>query len=71
VSAETAYLVPRDDPSALATALRRVLADREFAVQRATAALHRLMTHFRPEPWVERYLAVYARASRRQTPVPC
>jgi len=71
VSAETAYLVPRDDPSALATALRRVLADREFAVQRATAALHRLMTHFRPEPWVERYLAVYARASRCPTPVPC
>ena len=71
VSAETAYLVAPDDPAELATALRRVRADREFALQRATAALHRLLTHFRPEPWVERYLGVYARASRRRSPVPC
>lgn len=71
VSAETAYLVAPDDPAELATALRRVRADREFAAQRATAALHRLLTYFRPEPWVERYLGVYARASRRRTPVPC
>lgn len=71
VSAETAYLVTPDDPAELATALRRVLADRAFALQRATAAFHRLMTLFRPEPWVERYLGVYSRASRPRRPALC
>ena len=71
VSAETAYLVAPEDPVELATALRRVRAEREFALQRGSAAFHRLMTYFRPEPWVERYLGVYARATRSRSLVPC
>ena len=56
---ESALLVPANDPSALASSIARLLADREFA-QRLTANASMLVdTRFTPENYVRSLIEIY------------
>ncbi len=59
VAAEEAWLVPPEDPAALAAAIRSVAADPEAARARARRARARLAADRAVEPWVARYDAIY------------
>jgi len=59
VSDAEAVLVPSEDPAALATALRSVLADTGGSAVRAAAAQGRLARDFAEGPWLDRYEALY------------
>lgn len=64
VSADEAVLVPSENPSALAAAIRDVYTQPAAAAQRARAARARLARDFAVEPWLERYVDIYRRVSR-------
>jgi glycosyltransferase involved in cell wall biosynthesis len=59
VSDVEACLVPPDDPAALARGLRDVYAAPARARERVEAARTRLVTHYGPEQWIERYVEIY------------
>jgi glycosyltransferase involved in cell wall biosynthesis len=63
VTEAEAVLIPKDDPQALAHAIRRVLLDRLGARDRARLARARLARDFAVEPWITRYEAVYRRVA--------
>ncbi|HEX4600974.1 MAG TPA: glycosyltransferase [Gemmatimonadales bacterium] len=65
VSAAEAKLVPADDPSALAAAIRAVQDAPATAAWRAGAARARLAQDFGVAPWLERYETIYAAVRRR------
>jgi glycosyltransferase involved in cell wall biosynthesis len=58
VSESEAWLVPPDDPRALAEAVRRVLDD-AHAKARADAARRRLEREFSLRPWLDKYESLY------------
>ena len=57
-----AWLVPAEDPKALAAAIREAFTDATAGARRAAAAAGRLATGFSAERWVEGYDAVYREA---------
>lgn len=57
---ETGLLVARADPSALATAITRLLDDPALAARLGAAARRRVETRFAPDASVDRLLALYA-----------
>jgi glycosyltransferase involved in cell wall biosynthesis len=59
---ETGWLVPAEDPAALATALAEVLDDPQEAARRGAAGRRRVEEHFRPRHAAERWLAAVAPA---------
>lgn len=59
---EDGLLVPPEDPAALAGAVRSVYEDPSAAQERASSARRRLQREFGPEPWLDRYEEMYARA---------
>jgi len=59
VSEREAHLIPKDDPEALATALRSVFDDRGGARERARLARERLDTEFSFERWIGRHDELY------------
>jgi glycosyltransferase involved in cell wall biosynthesis len=61
VSEREALLVSSENPTALASAIRAVHADREVAATRAAAARQRLDEEFAVDPWLERYEDLYRR----------
>jgi glycosyltransferase involved in cell wall biosynthesis len=63
VSPGEAALVPAGNPGALATEIRAVYQNPTVAQQRARAARARLERDFSVRPWLERYEAIYQRAS--------
>ena len=56
---ESALLVPAGDPTALATALRRLLDQPAYAQQLAAAGRHRVATHFSPAQYRQSMLKIY------------
>ncbi len=62
--ATSGWLVPRDDPAALADALRSALSDRDEATRRARLALAGLKTEFSTSAMIERLAALYQEFSR-------
>jgi glycosyltransferase involved in cell wall biosynthesis len=54
-----AFLVPSEDPVALADAIRTAFEDRAAACQRARRAHERLIREFAPSQWLAAYAAVY------------
>jgi len=70
VGPREAVVVPPDDPSALAAAIRAVLADPGSAAARSRAARERLATDFAEDPWLERHEAVYRAVKRAGPPSP-
>jgi glycosyltransferase involved in cell wall biosynthesis len=59
VSEREAMLVPSDDPTALANAIRASLADAAEACGRVERATERLASHFGATEWLSRYENVY------------
>ncbi len=59
-----ALLVPPENPAALAEAIAEVLANRDAALRRASAARVRLEEHFSSAPWLDAHERLYARAAR-------
>jgi glycosyltransferase involved in cell wall biosynthesis len=59
VSTSEAALVPREDPRALAAAIRGALADPGAARRRAEAARTRLQEHFSIRPWLDAHERMY------------
>lgn len=59
VSSAEALLVPPEDPTALAAAIRTVLTDPNAARERARRALGRLRTERGLAPWLARYDEIY------------
>lgn len=59
VSERESWLVPSEDPSALAAAVREALADPLDAAERARGASSRLQREFSAELWLSRQEAVY------------
>lgn len=64
---DQALLVPPEDPSALAAAIREALAEPGAASVRAENAMRRLGEHYALEPWLDRYESIY-RALIRPSP---
>ena len=62
VSEDTGWLVPTEDPAALAAAIMGAVADRAEARRRGQAGLARLRAEYDAGTWVERYDAVYESA---------
>lgn len=58
------YLVPSEDPVALAAAIRTAYSDRRNAEERASRARQRLTTDFAVGPWLSRYEEIYRRIQR-------
>ena len=59
-----AWLVPSEDPDALAAAIVEALRDRERAAARATLAAQRLGRDFALDSWLDRYEHVYRSVAR-------
>jgi glycosyltransferase involved in cell wall biosynthesis len=59
VSPSEALLVPSENPSALAVAIRSVVLDRPQAMKRAERAHVRLQSQFALEPWLDGYERIY------------
>jgi glycosyltransferase involved in cell wall biosynthesis len=59
ITADHGILVPPEDPSALAAAIRSVYVDRTAAARRAEAARKRLTTEFSVDAWLDKYDRVY------------
>ncbi|MBE0590779.1 MAG: glycosyltransferase family 4 protein [Gemmatimonadales bacterium] len=66
VSEREALLIPRDDPAALATALRSTYEDRDAARTRASRARERLETSFSLERWIARHDELYDEVLERR-----
>jgi len=64
VSGREALLVPRQDPHALAQAIRTAFRDPDATRARVTAARERLTRDFTVSRWVAQYDAVYQRVAR-------
>jgi glycosyltransferase involved in cell wall biosynthesis len=60
-----AWLVPPDDPAALAIAIAHSLRDRDAAAARVARAADRLATDFAVDTWLDRYEAVYHAVMQR------
>lgn len=58
-----AWLVPPEDPGALARAVQKARRDPDEAVRRAEAAAARLEGDFAVGPWLDRYEAIYREAA--------
>lgn len=67
LSDEEAFLVPAEDPRALAAAIAALRANPDEAGRRAAAARRRLERDFALEPWLHRYEELY-RSLARETP---
>jgi glycosyltransferase involved in cell wall biosynthesis len=69
VSEQEAWLVPAENPSALALAIREAWSRPDTRQARAGAARRRLESQFAVEPWLDRYEALYREllASGRQS----
>jgi glycosyltransferase involved in cell wall biosynthesis len=65
VDGVTGLLPPAGDLDAMARAATELLADADRANRMSLAARRHAEAHFRPEPVVDRYLDVYARALAR------
>jgi len=65
VSSAEAILVPPDDPTRLAAAIRETLRDPGAARDRARAARCRLEREFAVQPWLERYDMLYHTLAQR------
>jgi glycosyltransferase involved in cell wall biosynthesis len=61
VSEREAWLVPPENPAAIAEAIRAALSDPSEANRRAQAAGQRLRLEFGLRTWLERYIEVYSR----------
>jgi glycosyltransferase involved in cell wall biosynthesis len=61
-----AWLVPPDDPGAIAEAIRKVHADATGASRRAEAARRRLEADFAPGPWLDAYERLYRRVRKER-----
>lgn len=59
-----AWLVPPEDPAALARGLEQAMDEREWARARAERAARRLERDFGADAWAERYRRVYEQAAR-------
>jgi glycosyltransferase involved in cell wall biosynthesis len=59
VSEQEAWLVPADNPAALAAAIRDAWSSPETRQSRAAAARLRLASEFAVAPWLDRYEALY------------
>ena len=68
VSPAEACLVPPNDPTALAEAIREVYGHGADARARAQRAHERLTTAFTLRPWLDRYAAVYRLVTLRHAP---
>jgi glycosyltransferase involved in cell wall biosynthesis len=68
LSAAEARLVPPEDPSALADAMRDTIRLPDSAAERANRALRRLADEFAAEPWLDAYEEVYRSAARQNGP---
>lgn len=64
ISDVEAYLVPPEDPVALAAAMRSVYNDPHGAKKRARAARRRLAADYAVGPWLSRYEEIYRRFQR-------
>lgn len=64
LDSRTAILVPPDDPEALREAIERVRREPGSARARAQRARRVLETRFALDPWLDRYLGVYAAVAR-------
>jgi glycosyltransferase involved in cell wall biosynthesis len=64
VTEAEARLVPPEDPSSLAAALRAVREEPDATQRRVEAAKRRLAAEFAPDPWLARYEALYRSISR-------
>jgi len=60
VREDEAILVPSENPSALAAAIRSVSSDPTGAAKRAERATQRLADAFSTEQWLDKYDRVYA-----------
>jgi glycosyltransferase involved in cell wall biosynthesis len=65
VTSEHAILVPSEDPSGIAAAIREVRGDPQRSSARSRAALQRLRADFGPDAWLSRHEAVYSAAMMR------
>jgi glycosyltransferase involved in cell wall biosynthesis len=65
VSEQEAWLVPPDEPAALAAALDQALGDPAERARRVAAAGKRLASDFALEPWLERYETIYRSVTNR------
>lgn len=65
VSTRTGYLVPPEDPVALAQALDEALGSEAETFRRARAARERLKADFGADDWTDSYRALYDRALHR------
>jgi glycosyltransferase involved in cell wall biosynthesis len=64
VGSEHAWLVPSEDPSALARAMVEALTDRATAARRSDEARRRLRDRFGLEPWLDAYDRIYREIAR-------
>lgn len=64
VTEAEARLVPPEDPSALAAAIRAVTDDPEATRRRVEAARRRLEEEFAPDPWLAQYESLYRSVGR-------
>jgi glycosyltransferase involved in cell wall biosynthesis len=64
ISAAEGYLVPPEDPDALAAAICAAYSDRVGAEERASRARRRLAADFGVGPWLSRYEEIYRRIQR-------
>ena len=64
VDAERGWLVPPEDPGALARALAEVHSDRKEVARRTERARLRLAEDFGPEPWLDAYERIYRVVAR-------
>jgi glycosyltransferase involved in cell wall biosynthesis len=59
VGALEAFLVPPENPTAIAQALAEIAGNRDAAATRVAAARERLRSQFSPEAWLDGYEALY------------
>jgi glycosyltransferase involved in cell wall biosynthesis len=63
----TGLLVPPGDPEALASALRRVLSDRDYAESLGQAGRRFAIAAFDQDRFVDRFVSIYERITRRRS----
>ena len=68
VTAADAVLVPPDNPSALAGAIRAVYTDPDTARLRASAAQQKVGDEFGLLPWLQAYETIYRECGMRAAP---
>lgn len=66
VGRDESWLVPPEDPAALATALRELQGDRAEAARRAHAAHQRLDAEFAVGPWLDAHEQIYGQLGERR-----